>query len=186
MNQLFPFSILHLPHAPRADDAGTGDHHMPRAPRADEVGSSASIDWECEAHVEFDSDDCSANDSRDTAPLIAVHSKPTCDFDSLVLQPELSFLDDIIVEHFLDMRVFIRRNIPKDFVRSWNSIIVPLMSSIHSDHGMARPDLLDEQRLPTPSTCNARKLKLLCMLPRLIWHIPCRRINDQCAMRAYV
>ena len=41
MNQLFPFSILHLPHAPRADDAGTGDHHMPRAPRADEVGSSA-------------------------------------------------------------------------------------------------------------------------------------------------
>ena len=102
------------------------------------------IGRECETHVEFDSDDCSPNDSRDTAPLTAGHSKPLCYFDSLVLQPELSFLDDIIVEHFLDMRVFIRRNIPKDFVRSWNSIIVPLMSSIHSDHGMARPDLLDE------------------------------------------
>ena len=153
MNQLFPFSILHLPHAPRADDAGTGDHHMPRAPRADEVGSSASIDWECEAHVEFDSDDCSANDSRDTAPLIAVHSKPTCDFDSLVLQPELSFLDDIIVEHFLDMRVFIRRNIPKDFVRSWNSILP----------GFSEKATLNISKTRTPHNIRDAKHKPSCM-----------------------
>ena len=53
------------------------------------------------------------------------------------------------------------------------------MSFIHSDHGMARSDLLDEQDLQTPSTCNASKFKLLWMLPRLIWHAPSRRINDK-------
>ena len=52
------------------------------------------------------------------------------------------------------------------------------MSSIRSDHGMPSANPLDEHGLPTPSTRNARTFKLLWILPRLIWHIPCRRIND--------
>ena len=96
-----------------------------------------------------------------------------------MLQRELSLIDDISAKHFLDMRVLIRRNIPKEFVRPWNSLLVPLMASINSDHGMKSGDLLDGQGMPTPSTCNARKFKLLWILPRLMWHIPCRRINGK-------
>ena len=53
------------------------------------------------------------------------------------------------------------------------------MSSIRSDHGMPSANPLDEHGLPTPSTRNARTFKLLWILPRLIWHIPCRRINGK-------
>ena len=103
--------------APSLPISVDGVHLGRDAHRADDVGSSASTDWGCEMQFDFDSVDCNSNVLHDSAPLSAGHLKPHYGFDSLVLQAALSFLvrnfDYISVEHFLEMRILIRKNIPK-------------------------------------------------------------------------